>query len=198
MWKKNEPSSDPYTPSPSPSPSPSPGAPARAPATSRPGSTSTATIGPSISIKGDLSGQEDLLIEGQVEGEISLTQHHVTVGRNGRVQADIHGESITVEGEVRGNLYGQKEVVIRASGQMEGNITAPGVILENGCRFRGNIDMSAKKAPPTAAPSAPAGGSSGSTAGASGSSDKKGAAGGATNARPGASPQAQGANKLRR
>src|SRR4051812_9724359 len=62
-----------------------------------------ATIGPSIIIKGDLSGDEDLVIEGRVEGKVDLKQHNVTVGRSGRVKADIVGKVVTVEGEVDGN-----------------------------------------------------------------------------------------------
>ncbi len=100
-----------------------------------------ATIGPSISIKGDISGEEDLLVEGRVEGAISLAHQSVTVGSGGWVKADIHGRKICVEGEVHGNLHGEEEVVIRKTGKVEGNATAPRVSLENGANFRGSIDM---------------------------------------------------------
>ena len=135
MWKKTEVSP------PGSSPSPAPSAP---PARSGP----IATLGPSIVIKGDLTGEEDLIIEGRVEGEIRLTKNSVTVGRNGRVRADIHGKRVHVEGEVRGNLYGHDEIVIRASGRVQGNLTSPRVTLENGSKFKGSIDMEpSKKAP---------------------------------------------------
>ena len=100
-----------------------------------------ATLGPSITVKGNLSGDEDLLIEGRVQGEISLRKGNVTIGPTGKVKADIYSKSICVEGEVKGNLYGSEEVTIRKSGKVEGNAVAPRVTLENGAKFRGNIDM---------------------------------------------------------
>jgi len=100
-----------------------------------------AVIGSSISIKGDLSGEEDLVVEGRVEGEVRLRQHSVTIGRSGRVKANVFGLSIRVEGEVHGNLTGDEEVVIRNTGRVEGNIVAPRVTLEDGSSFRGAIDM---------------------------------------------------------
>lgn len=119
-----------------PSPEPQPEASRSAPTGGR-----VASLGPSISIKGNLTGQEDLVIEGRVEGEISLKDHSVTIGGSGRVKADIYSKGICVEGEVSGNLYGSEEVIIRKSGRVEGNATAPRVTLENGAKFRGSIDM---------------------------------------------------------
>ena len=104
-------------------------------------STSSATIGRTIIVKGDLSGDEDLVIEGRVEGEISLHGHDLTVGPSGKVKADIHGQRIRIDGTVKGNLFGSEEVLIRESGQVQGNITAPRVSLENGSKFKGSIDM---------------------------------------------------------
>lgn len=129
-WKRNE--AQPTT----GSPSPSDAGPSRRPRES-------ATIGASIRIKGDLSGDEDLLIQGQIRGKIKLQSHNVTVGPSGRVQADIRGKTIRVEGEVDGNLYGEEEIVIRASGRVQGNLQAPRVTLENGSNFKGSIDMDA-------------------------------------------------------
>src|SRR5262245_38497631 len=103
-----------------------------------------ATIGPSISIKGDLSGGEDLIIQGQVEGKIDLKQNNVTVGKSGRIKADIYGRLITIEGEVEGNLYGEEQVLLRQSGSVRGNIVAPRVSLEDGSKFKGSIDMEPK------------------------------------------------------
>ena len=100
----------------------------------------TATIGPSISIKGDIAGDEDLVIEGRVKGAVQLGRHNVTVGSGARVVADIHGKRICIDGEVTGDLLGE-EVVIRKSGRVNGNAKAPRVTLENGCHFRGSIDM---------------------------------------------------------
>src|SRR5690606_38771695 len=98
-------------------------------------------LGSSLKIKGDLSGTEDLVIQGLVEGKVDLKKNSVTVGKNGRVRADIYAESIYVEGEVQGNLYGSEKVVIRKSGNVRGNIKGPRVNLEDGARFKGSIDM---------------------------------------------------------
>lgn len=123
----------------SPSDPPQPSEPAAEPRSQIAGRV--ASLGPSITIKGNLSGEEDLVVDGRVEGEISLKQHNVTIGPSGRVKADIYSKSIWVEGEVAGNLYGAEEVIIRKSGRVEGNATAPRVTLENGAKFRGSIDM---------------------------------------------------------
>jgi len=100
-----------------------------------------ATIGPSIYIKGDLSGEEDLVIEGRVEGKVDLKQNNVTIGKNGKVQADVFGRVVTVEGEVNGNVIAREQAILRQSGAIRGNISAPRVVLEDGSRFKGSIDM---------------------------------------------------------
>lgn len=106
--------------------------------------TGRATIGPSIFIKGDLTGEEDLVIEGRVEGKVDLKQNNVTIGKNGRVRADIFGRVVTVEGEVDGNVFAREQAVLRQSGAVRGNLTAPRVTLEDGSRFKGSIDMEPK------------------------------------------------------
>ena len=100
-----------------------------------------ARLGPSLVVKGNLAGEEDLLVEGRLDGEISLKKNRVTIGESGRVKADVVSKSIYVEGEVQGNLFGEDEVVIRRSGKVRGNVTAPRVTLENGAKFKGSIDM---------------------------------------------------------
>ena len=111
-----------------------------------------AVLGPSITIKGSLSGEEDLLIEGHVEGEITFKNHAVTVGKRGRVDADLNCKSIYVEGEVRGNLNGEDLVVVRKSANVKGNAVAPRVSLEDGAQFHGAIDMQPKQKQPEIAP----------------------------------------------
>ena len=100
-----------------------------------------AGIGPSISIVGDVSGDEDLTILGRVEGKIDLPKHSVTIGQGGRVKADIHAKSVSVAGEVHGNLVAGEQIVIRKTATMLGNLTAPRVGLEDGCCFRGSVEM---------------------------------------------------------
>jgi cytoskeletal protein CcmA (bactofilin family) len=103
-----------------------------------------ALIGATITIKGDLTGEEDLLIEGHLEGKIESRRHGVTVGKNGRIKGDIYARIITVEGTVEGNLYGEEQLIVRQSGTVRGNIVAPRVALEDGSNFKGSIDMSPK------------------------------------------------------
>ena len=100
-----------------------------------------ATIGRSIAINGEVKGDEDLLIQGRVDGSVTLKQHAVTVGPEGEVKADIGARVITVEGTVEGNLSALEQVILRGSARVQGNITAPRVVLEDGARFRGGVDM---------------------------------------------------------
>jgi cytoskeletal protein CcmA (bactofilin family) len=107
------------------------------PATAR----SVAMIGPSIKIKGEVTGDEDLHIQGKVEGTIDLNSHEVSVGQSGQVYADIKANVIKIDGEVTGDISGNEKVVISKSGNVRGNIVAPRVTLEDGAIFKGSIDM---------------------------------------------------------
>ncbi|HQU14598.1 MAG TPA: polymer-forming cytoskeletal protein [Gammaproteobacteria bacterium] len=131
------------------------------PATSAPRSgprtsSGPATIGPSIHIKGDLTGEEDLVIQGHVEGTINLKQNNLTVGGNGRIRANIFANTITVEGELQGDLYGTEKVVIRKTGNVRGNIVSPRVNLEDGAKFKGSIEMDPKAVESVVAQNRPA------------------------------------------
>jgi cytoskeletal protein CcmA (bactofilin family) len=99
------------------------------------------TIGKSIVIKGEVSGSEDLTIEGHVEGKIELRDHILSIGSSGRVQAHIVAKAIVVHGEVTGNLTAAEKVDIRESGAVDGDIVAPRVAIADGAKFRGSIDM---------------------------------------------------------
>ena len=147
MWRKNDPTAD--------------GSPAsETRKTVHPASPpQMARIGGSLAIKGDLYGEEDLFIEGTIEGKITVKQGSVTIGERGRVLADIHATNIQVAGNVRGDLTGSERVILLETGSVEGNITAKSVTLENGARFKGSIDMesvnrspkngSSRKSPPS-------------------------------------------------
>jgi cytoskeletal protein CcmA (bactofilin family) len=100
-----------------------------------------ATIGRSITIKGEVTGDEDLVIQGHVEGSVDLKQHSVTVGPEGEVRANIRGRIVTIEGRVHGGLSGNEQVILRSSASVEGDIAAPRVVLEDGAHFRGGVDM---------------------------------------------------------
>ncbi|MDZ4730399.1 MAG: polymer-forming cytoskeletal protein [Xanthomonadales bacterium] len=100
-----------------------------------------AVIGAGIKINGEISGNENLLIEGQVDGRINLAGNDVTIGKSGRVVADVSAKTIRVAGEVNGDLKAKERVVISGSGNVRGNVVAPRVVLEDGAIFKGSIDM---------------------------------------------------------
>lgn len=104
-----------------------------------------ASIGPSIVVKGEVTGDEDLFIHGQVDGSVALDLHAVTVGNVGRVKANITGRIITVEGSVEGNLRAQEQIILRGSANVHGDLKAPRIVLEDGATFRGLIDMGVPK-----------------------------------------------------
>ena len=98
-------------------------------------------IGSTIHIKGDVTGDEDLIIHGHVEGTINLKDHNVIIGRKGKVDANINARQIVVEGELNGDLNGEEKVVIRETGNVLGNVISPRVTLEDGAMFKGSIEM---------------------------------------------------------
>jgi cytoskeletal protein CcmA (bactofilin family) len=161
MWKRDES----VKPSPAASPAPAPASPAAAPQAAEPvrssysdplqrGMERTAVnIGKSVVIKGELSGSEDLTIEGQVEGKIELRQNVLTIGPNGRIKAQVFAKSVIILGEVTGNVTATDKVDIRDNGSVDGDIASPRVAIAEGAHFRGSIDMqrSASQAPARAA-----------------------------------------------
>ena len=106
-----------------------------------PRKSGNSVVGPSILVQGDMTGDEDLVIQGRVEGSISLKKNLVTVGKDGRVNATVDAQTIRVEGTVEGELRGKEQVIVTRTGSVSGNIVAPRVTLEDGCRFKGAIDM---------------------------------------------------------
>src|SRR5215813_12739926 len=103
-----------------------------------------ASIGKSIVINGELSGSEDLTIEGRVDGKIELRDHILTVGSNGRIKAQISAKAIVVLGQVTGNLNATEKVDIKETGSVEGDVVAPRVAIADGSHFKGSIDMQKK------------------------------------------------------
>ena len=103
-----------------------------------------ATIGQSVQINGELTGQEDLIIDGKIDGKIMLEDHHLTVGPNGRINAEVHAKSVQINGEVTGNITADDKVEISPSGSVQGDICAPRVALADGSSFKGSIDMGRK------------------------------------------------------
>lgn len=105
-----------------------------------------ASIGPSITIHGDVTGDEDLVVSGTVEGTVNLKEHSLVIGKNGHVMANITARMIRVDGEVKGELRAGERVVIKPTGNVNGDIRSPRVVLEEGCRFKGSVDMESDKA----------------------------------------------------
>lgn len=105
------------------------------------GGGTTAVIGRSIQIDGDLRGEEDLRIEGEVSGTIHLKNNSLTIGSQGKIKADVYAKAVVVDGSMEGDLYGSERVAVRKNAQVVGNITAPRVSLEEGARFKGSIEM---------------------------------------------------------
>ncbi len=98
-------------------------------------------IGKSVIIKGELSGSEDLTIEGQVDGKIELRQNVLTIGANGKIKAQVFAKAVIILGEVTGNVTASEKVDIRDNGSVDGDITSPRVAIAEGAHFRGSIDM---------------------------------------------------------
>lgn len=129
--------------------------PAPAPASSSPASVSSksAVLGATIKVKGDISGEENLLIEGQVEGSVSLSSHELTIGKTGKLNANLTAKTIRIDGEVDGDITGKEKVVVTSTSQIKGNIVTPKMTLEEGARFKGTIDIDPAHANNNASPS---------------------------------------------
>jgi len=108
-------------------------------------SSQLASIGPSIHFKGELTGEEGLIIDGRVEGTIDLKGNQLIVGNNGKIKADVFAQTIIVNGSLTGELHGKERVHISKTGKVQGNIFSPRVSLEDGAKFKGSIDMSETK-----------------------------------------------------
>ncbi len=117
-----------------------------------------ANIGKSISIKGDVLGDEDTVIEGRVEGRIELKNHHLTIGANGDVQGEVAAKQVTIVGRVAGNVVATERIELRDSGRIEGDLTTPRLLVQEGSQMNGKISMkpvSGVSAPPKQAPATP-------------------------------------------
>jgi cytoskeletal protein CcmA (bactofilin family) len=98
-------------------------------------------LGRSMVLRGELAGKEDLLIEGQFEGTISLQDHCLTIGPNGQVKADIHARQVIVQGTVTGDITAGEKIDIRKTGHVVGGLVAAAVAIEDGAYFKGSIEI---------------------------------------------------------
>ena len=116
--------------------------PAATPQTS--GARSVCVIGPKTTIKGELTGDEDVLVEGTVEGQIRISRD-LRIGPGGTVKATVEAQSVVVSGELLGDCRASQRVEIQATGRLTGNIGAPRVVIAEGATFKGNSDMSGRR-----------------------------------------------------
>src|SRR6266699_3654143 len=103
-----------------------------------PARVSVCVIGPKTTIKGEITGDEDVLVEGTVEGQIRI-------GPGGTVKAKVEAQSVVVSGELLGDCHASHRVEIQATGRLTGNIGAPRVVIAEGATFKGNSDMSVRR-----------------------------------------------------
>jgi cytoskeletal protein CcmA (bactofilin family) len=104
-------------------------------------SKNVSVIGPTLVIKGELSADEDLVIDGTIEGTIAHHKKNLTIGKQGRVTADIHASSVLVEGELNGDIHSDGLVSLARDATVNGNINCARLVMEDGARFNGKIDM---------------------------------------------------------
>ncbi len=100
-----------------------------------------AQIGKSLKVRGEISGSEDVTIDGEVEGTVELKDNSLTIGPNGKVHANVTAKSITVLGRLEGNVKAGERVEISKTGSLEGDLVTPRIVIEDGAVFRGSIDI---------------------------------------------------------
>ncbi len=100
-----------------------------------------AHIGKSVLVKGELSGSEDLYLDGEVEGNIELRDHSLIVGPHGRVRANVHARDVVVHGKVDGNIRATERVELKKSAVLVGDIATQRIVIEDGAFFKGGIDI---------------------------------------------------------
>ena len=148
MWKptrKEDEFMPPVPEQPAPKPAQTPTTPAGRPMETVRGeparSVDVATIGKSVVVKGELSGSEDLYVDGEVEGSIALRGQSLTIGPNGRVRANIEARNVIVHGLVDGNIHASDRVDLRKSASLTGDISTARIAIEDGAYFKGTIDI---------------------------------------------------------
>lgn len=165
MWKRRKEEDEDYAPKPAPAP------PTTAdltkegiPMSTMPGRTvdpeshrGGAMIGKSVVVKGQILSREDLTVDGEVEGTVELQEHRLTVGPNGKLQANVKAREIVVFGTIHGNVDAGDRIDIRKDAKLVGDIRTSRIVIEDGAFLKGNIDIVKTEAPkPAAAPRPPA------------------------------------------
>jgi len=110
-----------------------------------------AHIGKSVSIKGELSGSEDIYVDGEVDGSIQLSGNSLTIGPNGRVQANVSAKSVTVGGSLEGNIQATERTELRKTAVVNGDVQTQRIAIEEGAYFKGKLEITAAGKPAVAA-----------------------------------------------
>ncbi len=162
MWTKTQPEAPGYTPAPGQANSPSTSsfntntnsnanAATRFNAPVAPNARGLSCLGASLEIKGKISGEEDLQIDGKVEGAIALQGQRLTVGRTGQLNSEVHAREVVVYGKVQGNMRASDRVEIKKDGSVTGDITTSRISIEDGAYFKGRIEIDRSKGPSASA-----------------------------------------------
>jgi len=123
-----------------------------------PRSAATAHIGKSVVIKGQLSGSEDLYVDGEVEGTVDLPGQVLTIGPSAKIRANVSARTVVIHGNVSGNVRGADKVELKSSAQLTGDIATKRIAIDDGAFFKGGVDIQKDAAPeakPTTTTTAP-------------------------------------------
>lgn len=104
-------------------------------------STSAARLGPSLHVKGEITGSEDLHIDGSVEGVVALEDRKLTVGATAKLTADVTAREVVVYGNVKGNLKARDRIEIKKDGSVVGDLSTARIMIEDGAYFKGSIEI---------------------------------------------------------
>jgi cytoskeletal protein CcmA (bactofilin family) len=153
MWNKKEEAPAPRgaTPQPTYTPPPAPPASVAPPPPPAPPVTRGATIGASMTVKGEVYSREELHVDGEILGSIEM-QHRLSVGPSGKIKANVKAKEVDVQGSIQGNVESAEKIIIRDKGSLVGDIKTAGIVIEDGAYFKGSIDITkveaVKKADP--------------------------------------------------
>jgi len=147
MWTK-QPQPEPPSPSPAPwQPSSSAVNTATPARSTSPAARNLACLGPTLEITGQVTGQEDLQIDGKVEGPVSLEGQRLTVGRTGKLNSEVTAREVIVYGKIVGNVRARDRVEVKKDGEVVGDITTARISVEDGAYFKGRIEIERAKTP---------------------------------------------------
>lgn len=100
-----------------------------------------ARIGKAVLIKGQIYSKEDMFLDGQIEGSIEMPANRLTIGRNGRVQANVVAREVEVQGSIQGDIEAREKITIRGNANVIGNLKSASISIEDGAYFKGSIDI---------------------------------------------------------